>query len=292
MSKKIAEKTPVIEQVAELAMKLSQRYLAEYGATRSRHDFTQRQLMSCLILRAYLKTTYRGVLDVLGASASLRQCLGITDKLPHYTTLQKFSARSQVPAIAQKLVGAIGQSAAAHTEGQKHAAMDATGLACTTASDYFRGRSGRQIRRWVKVSVMVFCGSLLPLALVVDLKPTNDCTHAGALITQAQEVARPDRLYADAGYDAEPLHQRCRQEWGVESVIQPIQRRADGKLGGQWRSQMSPEYLRQAQYSRRWAVESYFSALKRTMGSALSARRPDQMLAEAALKVVAYALRR
>jgi len=55
---------------------------------------------------------------------------------------------------------------------------------------------------------------------------------------------------------------------------------------------MSPEYLRKAKYSRRWAVESYFSAFKRTMGSALNARRPDQMLAEAALRVVTYALRR
>jgi hypothetical protein len=232
MSKKTSEKQPVIEQVAELAMKLSQRHLAEYGATRSRHDFTQRQLMSCLILRAYLKTTYRGVLDFLAASASLQQCLGITGKLPHYTTLQKFSARSQVPAIAQKLVAAIGQSAAAHADGQKNAAMDATGLACTTASDYFRGRSGRQIRRWVKVSVMVFCGSLLPLALVVDLKPTNDCTHASALITQAQEVARPDRLYADAGYDAEPIHQRCRQEWRVSFNRYSVGRMASWEANG------------------------------------------------------------
>jgi hypothetical protein len=55
---------------------------------------------------------------------------------------------------------------------------------------------------------------------------------------------------------------------------------------------MSADYLRQNGYSHRWAVESFFSALKRTMGSALSARRPDQMLAEAALKVLAYALRR
>jgi len=67
MSKKMSGKMPVIEQVAEMAMKFSHRHLAEYGATRSRHDFTQRQLMSCLILRAYLKTTYRGVLDVLAA---------------------------------------------------------------------------------------------------------------------------------------------------------------------------------------------------------------------------------
>jgi hypothetical protein len=59
------DKKPLVEQVDELSMRLSQRHLADYGATRSRHDFTQRQLMSCLILRAYLKTTYRGVLDLL-----------------------------------------------------------------------------------------------------------------------------------------------------------------------------------------------------------------------------------
>src|SRR5881628_1677309 len=102
----------MIEQVAELAMKLSRPYLADYGASRSRHDFTQRQLMTCLVLRAYLKTTYRGVLDVLAASASLRECLGLAEKLPHFTTLQKFSGRSQVLAIAQKLVAVIGQQAA------------------------------------------------------------------------------------------------------------------------------------------------------------------------------------
>src|SRR5436305_776482 len=60
-----AENRPVLECVAALAMKLGGRHLADYGATRSRHDFTQRQLMSCLILRAYLKTTYRGVLEHL-----------------------------------------------------------------------------------------------------------------------------------------------------------------------------------------------------------------------------------
>lgn len=292
MSKPAKAKRPVMEQVAELAMRLSQRHLAEYGATRSRHDFTQRQLMSCLILRAYLKTTYRGVLEVLATSASLRQCLGLDHKLPHYTTLQKFSGRSQVVAIAQKLVATIGRSAAAQIPGDRDVAMDATGLAHTTASDYFRRRSGRRIRGWVKVSVMVLCGSLLPVALVVDLKPTNDCTHAQALITQAQTVLRPERLYADAGYDAEPIHQRCREQWGVESVIQPVQRRADGQRGGHWRAQMNPEYLQAAEYSRRWAAESFFSGLKRTMGSALSARRPDQRLAEAALRVLAYALRR
>ncbi len=35
-----------------------------------------------------------------------------------------------------------------------------------------------------------------------------------------------------------------------------------------------------------------FSGLKRTMGSTLNARKPAQLLAEAAFKVLAYTLRR
>jgi hypothetical protein len=273
-------------------MKLSRPHLADYGAIRSRHDFTQRQLMTCLVLRAYLKTTYRGVLDVLSASASLRQCLGLTDKVPHFTTLQKFSARTNVLAIAQKLVAIIGQAAAQQKGDSCEVAMDATGLARTTVSDYFCSRRGRRFRRWVKVSIMVVCGSLLPVALVVDLNPTHDCAHAPDLLGQARAMVQPKRLFADAGYDAEWIHVECRESWGVESLIPSIQRRADGKIGGQWRSRMKPQLLQKAGFGRRWAVESFFSALKRTMGSALSARNPNQTVAEAAFKVLAYALRR
>ncbi len=69
-------KTPVIEKVAELGMKLRQRHLADYAATTSRNDFTQRQLKHCLILRAYLKTTYRRVLELLAVSPPLPEQLG------------------------------------------------------------------------------------------------------------------------------------------------------------------------------------------------------------------------
>lgn len=281
----------VVEKVAELAMRLGQRHLAEYGATTSRKDFTQRQLMSCLIMRVYLKTTYRGLLDLLGASPKLREQLGLGEKLPHFTTLQKFSTRSEVLAIAQKIVAEIGQKASQQAP-EVVAAMDATGLSRTTVSDYFRSRRGRRFRRWVKVGVVVLTGSLLPVAMAVDLQPTHDCVQARTLLAQTQAVVQPAKLYADAGYDAEWIHEQCREQWGVASVIPAIQRRADGTVGGRWRAQMTPEYLRQQGFGRRWQVESFFSALKRTMGSALSARRPAQMAAEAALKVLAYALRR
>lgn len=286
-----SNQAPLVEKVAALSMQLSQRYLEAYGAVRSRHDFTQRQLMSCLVLRAYLKTTYRGVVDFLAASASLRQCLGLGDKLPHYTTLQKFSARSQVLAIAQKLVAAIGK--AAEPKAQKDsAAMDSTGLSTGTASQYFRTRKGTQPRQWVKVSVMVWCGSLLPFALVIDQGPSNDRVQVPELLGQAEVMVRPAKLYADAGYDAEWIHQQCREQWGVESVIKPSGHRADGIRNGRWRAKMSPRHLKNRGYGRRWSAESFFSGLKRTMGEGLNARKLKTQLAEAAIKVLAYALRR
>jgi hypothetical protein len=283
---------PVIERVAELAMRLGGRHLADYGAARSRHDFTQRQLMSCLILRAYLKTTYRGVLELLSVSPRLREALGLQDKLPHYTTLQKFSARSQVLEIADAMIRTIGRAAGLPQLGRTAAAMDATGLETTTASAHFQSRAGKVRRKWVKVSTIVLCGSLLPLSLVLDWGPGNDKSQARELLRKASKATLPATLYADAGYDAEWVHDQCRLKWGAESVIQPAKQRADGTRSGVWRSQMSEAYLERKGYGRRWAVESFFSALKRTMGSTLTSRQPSQLLAEAAFKVLAYSLRR
>ena len=127
MSEKVRS-VQTIERVAALAMQLGSRHLADYGANTSRHDFTQRQLMACLILRAYTKTTYRGVLELLAVSPSLRRELGLGDKLPHYSTLAKFSSRSQVLEIADAMIRSIGQAAFRQSTEPTAAAMDATGL--------------------------------------------------------------------------------------------------------------------------------------------------------------------
>jgi len=236
--------------------------------------------MACLILRAYTKTTYRGILELLAVSPSLRQELALTDKLPHYSTLAKFSERSQVLEIADAMIGTIGQ------------ASFKARPAPTAASAHFQCRRGGQRRKWIKVSTIILCGSLLPMSLVLDWGPTNDKCQAKELMAKAQTVAMPDTLYADAGYDAEWVHAQCREEWGAESVIKPAVHRADGKRNGIWRSGMSKNYLTKMQYGKRWAVETFFSGLKRTMGSMLNSRRPDQLLKEAAFRVLAYTLRR
>ena len=127
---------------------------------------------------------------------------------------------------------------------------------------------------------------------MMDWGPNNDKCQAQALIAKASQATLPAKLYADAGYDAEWIYDQCRLEWGVESVIKPVVHRKDGQRSGFWRSGMSESYLKRKGYGSRWAVESFFSGLKRTMGSMLKARKPDQLLAEAAYRVLAYTLRR
>ena len=283
-----------IEKVVELAMQLGGRHLAPYGAAKSRHDFTQRQLMACLILKTYLKTTYRGVLEVLATSEVLRQRLGLGDKLPHYTTLQKFSARAQVQEIAAAILAQLGglAEAAALRQGRRvSAAVDSTGLEKTVASAHYTSRSGRARHRWVKVSTAVLLGSLLPVGLVVDWGPSNDKRQVAEVLGQTWAAVTPARLHADAGDDAEWLHVRAHRQ-GAESLIRPARARADGTRGGYWRSRMTPEHLRARGYGQRWQVESFFSALKRKLGSTLTSRTPAQLLKEATLRVLAYALHR
>ena len=53
-------------------------------------------------------------------------------------------------------------------------------------------------------------GSLLPAGVVASWGPSNDKQHVQALIERSAESVTPKRLFADAGYDAEWVHELCR----------------------------------------------------------------------------------
>jgi hypothetical protein len=280
-------------EVARLAMKLGREHMSDYGAVTSRKDFTQRQLMACLVLRAYLKTTYRGVIEILETSEQLRTELGMKEKLPHYSTLAKFCERSAVLEILTAMLRRLG-GAALRQESQP-VAIDATGLETSTASAHFVSRSKKERKKWVKLSVAILTTSLLPLGAVLDWGPNNDKCQVWPLLQQSLsgQPIKPPKLYADAGYDAEWVHGVCREEFGIATtVIKPARCAADGSRRGEYRSQMSEDYLKAQGYGLRWKVESYISGLKRTTGSTLLARKPANLLKEAAFKVLAYALNR
>ena len=278
----------VLLEVASLAMRLGGKYVEPYSHQNSPQRFTQRQLLTCLILKAYLKTTYRGVIELLEVSDALRKRLGLR-RLPHFTTLQKFAGRSSVLEVIDAMLLEVVRQFDADAE---EASIDSTGLETTSASAHYQSRSGKTKTKYVKLSVCVMHGSLLPSGLVVSWGPNNDKREAPDLLARASNVNQPKRLFADAGYDAEWVHEYCREDWGVESFIKPAVHRVDGGINGTYRSGMTDEILQKSGYGRRWLVESFMSGLKRTTGSALTSRQQQTLFVEAGLRVLAYALRR
>ena len=64
--------------------------------------------MSCLVLKAYLQTTYRGVIDILDASDKLKTRLGL-ERLPHYSTLKYFADKPKTLEIIDAILAAVAQ---------------------------------------------------------------------------------------------------------------------------------------------------------------------------------------
>ncbi len=72
--------------VAREALRLAREALPAYSSKFSRQDYTQHQLFALLALKTFLKTDYRGVVQVVEDFAELRKDLGLDD-VPHYSTL-------------------------------------------------------------------------------------------------------------------------------------------------------------------------------------------------------------
>lgn len=275
-----------VVRVANLAIRAARRCASTYSCPKSKHTFTQPQLLACLILRAYLRTTYRGVIERLEVMPEVRDALGLVH-LPHFSTLQVFANKQQIPDLVNTAFAAILAEVGAPAD--QDAAMDSTGLETGGASAHFTSRAGRKRTKFVKVSALILCGLLLPAAATADWGPSHDMKQAYAVLNVAAKTVKPSFLWMDAAYDCDELHRRCWIDWGVSSYAPPVVKRRDGTLGGFFRPFMA---MSVREYGRRWHQESFHSALKRTMGSTLSARTERGMFNEALLKVLAYAVRR
>lgn len=86
----ITSKSPT--GVAREALAIGSAALCEYTHLNSPKIYTQPQLFSCLVLKVFFKTDYRGICQYLADLPELRAVLGL-QKVPHFTTLQKAARR-------------------------------------------------------------------------------------------------------------------------------------------------------------------------------------------------------
>lgn len=174
-------------------------------------------------------------------------------------------------------------------------AIDSTGLAVTQRGEWLRDR-WHVHRGFVKAHVAVDVTTATVAAVMVSDDRTHDRGFLIPLVRQAQRLGTVKRVLADGAYDTHDNFDFLRRE-GIEAGIKTRKNANQHMRGGTFARPLAVgerERLgedgrsRKYEYSLRWKVEVVFSAVKRTLGEALRARRSDLMLREAQQKFIVY----
>ena len=273
--------------------------LAQYGHRFSPKVFTQPQLFACLVLKEFFKADYRGITGILADTPSLRDAVGL-QKVPHWTTLQKASGRLLGHAAVQALLDVTVVCARPRRRKRrprvKRSAVDSSGFEAHHCSHYFVRRRAKGQKDWQtitykrfpKLALLCDCSNHMVLAAIAQRGPGPDITHVERIICQAYPRVRMETLLADAGYDAEWVHEVVRHDLGIRSLIPPkIGRPTDKAPTGYYRRLMA-QRLHLTSYGQRWQVETAFSMIKRRLGSAVNARSYWSQCRALMLKVLAH----
>ena len=108
----------------------------------SPRTYTQPQLFACLALKAFFRTDYRGIAQLLRDLTDLRRVLRLA-YVPHFTTLQKAGQRLLRRPRARRLLRATLRPIRGRRRRVPRAAFDSTGLDCGHASRYYVRRRNR-----------------------------------------------------------------------------------------------------------------------------------------------------
>jgi hypothetical protein len=270
----------------KLALAVAEKELPTYSHLFAPHRYRLAQLCACCLLKVALRQDLRGIEGLLSVSPELCKALGLR-RVPDHSTLCRFESRWLTPERLDKMLGRVCEKA-----GVKEGAVaaDSTGLEASTATPYFEMRRGGRRRAYLKLSLLVALNGLIAVSAVSSSGPSNDKEQLRPLLAGLEKRLAASEFLADAGYDAEWVHEWCRGRHGIDSWIPPVIHRRDGKVGGRWRKVMAQGLPKK--YGQRWGVETFISGLKRTVGSVLQARSLAGQLAEAILRTLVYSLRR
>lgn len=267
-------------KVALVALKVGQEVLDDYAHRYAPKKFTQPQIFVCLVLKCFFKTDYRGIEQYLRDMPGICQAIGLKG-VPDHSTLHKAARRLFGKAITDESLDASVRLMMKRPKA-KRLAIDASGFEAHHVSRYFVKRRAQgdktagnkprpTYRRFPKLGLAVDCKTHLILAAHPCRGPTPDIKHIEHVVFPAWEKARIGTVLADAGYDAEWVHEMLRQGYGVRTLIPAgIGRPTDKPPTGYWRRWMSG-HLEDTCYGQRWQVETVFSMIKRRLGESLNA---------------------
>jgi transposase len=266
---------------AQLAYRAAQASYPKYRRKKSKKTFTQPQLIACVLLKMYLNLSYRDCEEWLRATDRVCQALELSE-VPDHSTLNRAFQRLTEIRLNKLLTSVLADMDVKESV----IAGDSTGFTLSTASAYYRTRSGKSFRGWVKGSYAVGTQSQLILVARASRRNSpNDAHMLAPLRNGAQAYATGDDwvFLADAGFDCQAVTDR--------DIVPPIRR--GGRLLAPERKARA-DLVAQARldglFGQRWKTETVHSVIKRKFGGEIRSRLKQRQNREPLIKAVVYNL--
>ena len=277
----------LIKAVCEVGVWLDVENVPVYSGKYSKQVYTQHQLLQCLVVKTIYRLKYRELTEMLQISDTLREFMGL-ERVPHYTTFQKFAARFPCRILHQLIAGI----AKYLCSGTLNIAIDSTGFSLDTSSYHYSRRIRRQERNrsYVKTTYAVDTRTQAVVAVRTRLKRRHDMKDAKPTLQKARLVGKITKVIADRGYDSEDLMTFIKNKLKAQPIIalknmnKPLE-----KTRGKLRKQLKQNFP-QKEYNQRSKVETVNSTIKRKFGNTIYARTGKTQKQENHLKALTHNL--
>lgn len=260
---------------------------------KSNHIFTIWQHIVLLTIRQYEGKSYRMFIEWLAEAYYLRMFLRLS-RIPHFTTLQKFTDRI-TGTILERIISSF---ILLTTIRQIFIGIDSSGFKPTHASQYYTERSSsssssRLRKKWIKLSFGADMLKQIICTIKIRRAPKrHDNIDFQPIIIRTSEIKPLSVAVADKGYDSEDNHVLVRESLKAYSIIParylhvPIWR-----THGRYRKHMKRGYFKLL-YNQRNKNETIMSVIKRLFGEHVTSRLVRTQNRELSFRCIAYNMHR
>ncbi len=265
-----------------MAKFVTRQTLPMYSHPKSPHIYCLPQLISCVLLKIYMRNmSFRDLEELLLSSGDMCRVLGLRT-VPDYWTFNRAYTRvcgKQIQKLLEKTLEVIGIG----MSGSILFACDSTGFKEDSASFYYALRSGKKRKRWIKAFYLLDTRTQICVSQVISRGPSGDAR--GLCQLENRVPLLPFIEVMDRGFDGNGNF-----HFGLPiRIIPPIRRGGSIKSWNRilaYIVYMVSKWM--GIYGRRWICETMNSVIKRKFGDSVRERKEKNKKTIVSLMTIAY----